>query len=151
MSTMPYLIKKYPNRRLYDTVKSSYITLDELKFLIINHSPVKIIDSKSEQDITRSCLIQIILEQEESEQTTFTTEILENIIRFYGNPLHKQFAVFLNKSLTMFFEQQKTFQTAQTGTNFKDPISLMSELTTMNLSLWQDFWKNASDPVAGKS
>ena len=150
MSTESYLIKKYPNRRLYDTVKSSYITLDELKFLIINHSPVKIIDSKSGKNITRSCLIQIILEQEESGQTTFTTEILENIIRFYGNPLHKQFAVFLNKSLNMFFEQQKTFQTAQAGNNFKDPISLMSELTTMNLSLWQDFWKNATHPISEK-
>lgn len=143
----PYLIKKYANRRLYDTVQSAYITLDELKTLIIKHMPVKIIDTKSKKDLTRSCLIQIILEQEESGYPTFTTEILENIIRFYGNPLREQFAVFLNKSLTMFFEQQKTFQNSQASDNFKDPISLMSELTTMNMSLWKDFWKNLSKPT----
>ena len=112
MSEPTYLIKKYSNRRLYDTVKSCYITLDELKLLIIKHLPVKIIEAKSKKDITRICLIQIILEQEEAGYPTFTVEILENIIRFYNNPLREQFAVFLNKSLQMFFEQQKAFQRA---------------------------------------
>jgi polyhydroxyalkanoate synthesis repressor PhaR len=139
-----YLIKKYSNRRLYDTIKSCYITLDELKTLIIKHMPIKIIEAKTKKDITRICLIQIILEQEESGYPTFTVEILENIIRFYNNPLREQFAVFLNKSLQMFFEQQKAFQQTQNSEQFKDPISLMSELTAMNVSLWKEFWKNLS-------
>ena len=146
MSKQQYLIKKYTNRRLYDTVKSCYITLDELKTLIVNHMPIKIIEAKNKKDITRLCLIQIILEQEESGYPTFTMEILESIIRFYGNPLREQFAVFLNKSLQMFFEQQKAFQQTQNPEHFKDPVSLMSELTTMNISLWKEFWKNLSKP-----
>jgi len=144
-----YLIKKYANRRLYDTVKSTYITLDELKALITNHMPVKIIEAKTKKDITRLCLIQIILEQEESGYPTFTTEILENIIRFYANPLREQFNVFLNKSLAMFFEQQKTFQYAKDAK--QDPIALMTKLTTMNVSLWQDFWQGMTTPKTPKT
>jgi polyhydroxyalkanoate synthesis repressor PhaR len=146
MAEQSYLIKKYANRRLYDTVKSTYITLDELKSLITQHMPVKILEAKTKKDITRLCLIQIILEQEESGYPTFTIEILENIIRFYGNPLREQFNVFLNKSLHMFFEQQKTFQQAQTTDRLKDPIALMAKLTAMNMSVWQDFWQGVTKP-----
>ena len=147
MTEQIYLIKKYSNRRLYDTVKSCYITLDELKTLIVNFEPIKIIAAKNKQDITRACMIQIILEQEDSGFPTFTTEILEHIIRFYENPLREQFAVLLNKSLTMFFEQQKSFQSSQAMPGIQDPISLMTKLNNMNVSLWQDFWQNLTKPA----
>lgn len=150
MSQEPYLIKKYSNRRLYDTVKSCYITLDEIKTLIVEHKPIKIIDARNDKDITRFCLIQIILEQEELGYPTFTIEILESIIRFYSNPLREQFSVFLNKSLQMFFEQQKAFQQTQNAEHFKDPITLMSELTTKNISLWNDFWGNLAKKAKNK-
>lgn len=146
MKEQPYLIKKYANRRLYDTVKSCYITLEELKSLILANLPIKIIEAKNKKDITRLCLIQIILEQEESGYPTFTLEILENIIRFYNNPLREQFTTLLNKSLHIFFEQQKTFQQSQNLNFQQDPIALMSELTAMNVSLWQEFWQHFTKP-----
>ena len=142
MAKEPYLIKKYPNRRLYDTIKSEYITLEELKQLILDHIKIKVIDTKDDSDITRSCLIQVILEQEESGQPIFSTTTLENVIRFYGNPMQKQFIAFLNKSLDLFYEQQKAFKESPNAEKFKDPFAMMSKLTAMNMALWQEFWKD---------
>lgn len=76
------IIKKYPNRRLYDMTTSAYITLEDIKKMVIDHIPIKIIDAKSEEDITNSALLQIILEQEARGFPLLSTEILQNIIRF---------------------------------------------------------------------
>ncbi|MEN9539711.1 MAG: hypothetical protein RLZZ126_1946 [Pseudomonadota bacterium] len=81
------VIKKYPNRRLYDTSSSSYITLAEVKQLVMQREPFQVQDAKTADDITRSILLQIILEEEANGSPMFSSEALANIIRFYGNAM----------------------------------------------------------------
>ena len=81
------LIKKYPNRRLYDTQTSSYITLQEVKAMVIDAETIKVIDAKSEEDLTRSIFLQIILEEEAGGLPLFSEAALANMIRFYGHAM----------------------------------------------------------------
>ncbi len=104
------LIKKYPNRRLYDTATSTYITLAEIKDMILRHEPVRIVDAKSGEDLTRSVFLQILLEEEIAGTPIFTTEVLANIIRFYGHAAHSLMGQYLENSLRTFVELQKQMQ-----------------------------------------
>ena len=79
------VIKKYPNRRLYDTEESKYITLEDIKKLVIENKEFIVKDVKSEEDLTRMILLQIIIEQEDDGEPLFTTQALSHIIRFYGD------------------------------------------------------------------
>ncbi|MCU0764602.1 MAG: polyhydroxyalkanoate synthesis repressor PhaR, partial [Burkholderiaceae bacterium] len=79
------LIKKYPNRRLYDTETSSYITLADVKQLVLDQEEFKVVDAKNGEDLTRQILMQIILEEEQEGQPMFTPPVLSQIIRSYGN------------------------------------------------------------------
>ena len=76
------LIKKYPNRRLYDTAESKYVALDDIKRLVLNDVPLNVVDARTGEDITRSILLQVIVEQEARGQPILTTELMEKIIRF---------------------------------------------------------------------
>jgi polyhydroxyalkanoate synthesis repressor PhaR len=93
------IIKKYPNRRLYDTELSLYITFEEIKEMVVKNIPFKIIDSKTQEDLTNNTLLQIVMELEQKGAPIFTTVILEQIIRFYGNNYQAMFSQFLEKSL----------------------------------------------------
>ena len=103
-------IKKYPNRRLYDTEVSRYITVSDLRQLIVDGEEFGVVDVASGDDITRSVLLQIINEQENGGQPLFTTEILTNLIRFYGGTTQKMFTDYLDRSLSLFVEQQQAYQ-----------------------------------------
>ena len=81
------LIKKYPNRRLYDTRTSSYITLADVKALVLKHEQFQVVDAKTGEDLTRSILLQIILEEEAGGMPMFTSDLLSQLIRFYGNAM----------------------------------------------------------------
>ena len=81
------LIKKYPNRRLYDTRTSSYITLADVKDLVLANDEFQVVDAKSGEDLTRSILLQIILEEEAGGAPMFTSDLLAHMIRFYGNAM----------------------------------------------------------------
>lgn len=132
------IIKKYPNRRLYDTEISQYITLDEVKKLIIDRIKFKVIDVRTEEDMTNYVLLQIINEEESKHSPIFTAEILQNIIRFYGNPLQKNMSEFIEKSVIFFTEHQKEFQNYfQTFINHDNPINKFTELTKKNMEMWQ--------------
>ena len=89
------LIKKYPNRRLYDTEESRYITLAEVKDLVMNAVAFRVVDSQNEADITRAILLQIIMEQEAGGNPLFTAAMLERFIRFYGDTAQAAFTTFL--------------------------------------------------------
>src|SRR5690625_6913207 len=82
------LSKKYPNRRLYDTQASAYITLSDVKQLVLDHEPFQVVDTKTEEDITRAILLQIILEEESGGVPMFSADVLAQIIRFYGHAMH---------------------------------------------------------------
>ena len=101
------LIKKYPNRRLYDTQTSSYITLIEIKKLVLEHSEFQVVDAKSNQDLTRSILMQIILEEESGVAPLFTCDMLSQMIRSYGNTMQGLMGNYLEKGLQSFVDIQK--------------------------------------------
>src|SRR6185436_9060632 len=104
------LIKKYPNRRLYDTATSSYITLADVKQLVLDQVLFKVMDAKSEEDLTRSILLQIILEEESAGAPMFSSDMLSQIIRFYGNAMQGMMGSYLEKNIHTFIEMQKRLQ-----------------------------------------
>jgi polyhydroxyalkanoate synthesis repressor PhaR len=109
MST-PRIIKKYPNRRLYDTETSTYITLAEVKELVLQYKVFQVQDAKSGDDLTRAILLQIILEEESGGVPMFSTDMLANIIRYYGHAMQGLMGSYLERSIFAFHEAQKRFQ-----------------------------------------
>ena len=106
----PRIIKKYPNRRLYDTETSSYITLAEVKALVLGYKEFQVQDAKSGEDLTRSILLQIILEEESGGVPMFSQDMLANIIRYYGHSMQGLMGSYLERSIFAFHEAQKRFQ-----------------------------------------
>ncbi|MBX9871540.1 MAG: polyhydroxyalkanoate synthesis repressor PhaR [Burkholderiaceae bacterium] len=100
------VIKKYPNRRLYDTQTSSYITLAEIKQLVMDNATFVVRDAKSGEDLTRSILLQIILEEEAGGTPMFSTSVLANIIRFYGHAMQGFMGGYLEKNIQTLQELQ---------------------------------------------
>jgi polyhydroxyalkanoate synthesis repressor PhaR len=100
------VIKKYPNRRLYDTDTSTYITLAEVKKLVMLREPVQVRDAKTGDDLTRAILLQIILEEEAGGAPMFTEQALANIIRFYGNTMQGFLGPYLEKNVQTFMDLQ---------------------------------------------
>lgn len=128
------IIKKYPNRRLYDTEKSSYITLAAVYQLIREGQDFKVVDAESGEDITRSILIQIIIEQENGNNPIFTTEMLTKFIGFYDDAAKNLFGEFLEKNLQIFTEHQKRYMAGM----MDNPMSrVMQDMTERNLEFWK--------------
>jgi len=106
----PRIIKKYPNRRLYDTETSTYITLAEVKDLVMQYKEFQVQDAKTGDDLTRAILLQIILEEESGGVPMFTEAMLANIIRYYGHAMQGLMRSYLERSIGAFHEAQKRFQ-----------------------------------------
>lgn len=106
------VIKKYPNRRLYDTQMSAYVTLSDIKKLVMAQERFVVVDAKTNENLTRSILMQIILEEESAGTPLFSTEALSQMIRFYGHSLQGMMSPFLEKNLSGFIDMQNQF-TAQ--------------------------------------
>lgn len=100
------LIKKYPNRRLYDTQTSTYITLSDVKQLVLDHESFKVVDAKTSEDLTRSILLQIILEEESGGVPMFSSTMLAHVIRFYGHAMQGVMGSYLEKNIQAFMEIQ---------------------------------------------
>jgi polyhydroxyalkanoate synthesis repressor PhaR len=98
------LIKKYPNRRLYDTQTSTYVTLTDIKSLVMANEVFKVVDAKTEEDLTRNILLQIILEEEAGGAPVFSTQMLSQIIRFYGNSMQGLMGNYLEKTMQSFVD-----------------------------------------------
>lgn len=109
------VIKKYPNRRLYDTATSSYITLADVKKLVLDSTEFKVVDAKSGEDLTRSILLQIILDEEAAGAPMFSSDMLSNIIRFYGNAMQGMMKTFLEKNIQTFMQMQQRLQEQSRG------------------------------------
>ena len=99
-------IKKYPNRRLYDTETSAYVTLAEIKKLVMAASPLVVLDAKTGEDLTRSILLQIILEEESAGVPMFSEAVLSNIIRFYGHAMQGHMGSYLENHVQSFMDWQ---------------------------------------------
>lgn len=98
------LIKKYPNRRLYDTQTSTYVTLTDIKGLVMTNESFKVVDAKTDEDLTRNILLQIILEEEAGGAPVFSTQMLSQIIRFYGNSMQGLMGNYLEKTMQSFVD-----------------------------------------------
>ena len=107
---MARIIKKYPNRRLYDTETSAYITLADVKQFVLDIQEFKVLDARSGEDLTRSILLQIILEEESGGLPMFSADMLSNIIRYYGHSMQGLMGNYLERSIGAFHEAQKKFQ-----------------------------------------
>ncbi|MDZ7810943.1 MAG: polyhydroxyalkanoate synthesis repressor PhaR [Arhodomonas sp.] len=103
------VIKKYPNRRLYDTAISSYITLADVKRLVLDGVDFEVVDAKTKNDLTRSILLQIISEEEEGGEPHLSSDLLAQIIRSYGGNMQNMLTSYLEKSMEMWEEQQRLF------------------------------------------
>ena len=109
------VIKKYPNRRLYDTQTSAYITLTEVKVLVMQNETIVVKDAKTGEDLTRSILLQIILEEEAGGAPMFTEAMLANIIRFYGHAMQGFMGTYLERNVQVFTEMQARFTDQMKG------------------------------------
>jgi polyhydroxyalkanoate synthesis repressor PhaR len=137
------IIKKYPNRRLYDTTESKYVTLSDVRELVLNGVSFCVIDKKSGEEITRSILLQIIIEQEEDGDPMFSTEVLEQMIGFYGKSVQGQAGDFIRSSLELFQEQQLRFQEQITGAMQSNPLtSSFAEVAQRNMDTWSQMQKS---------
>ena len=142
MSTTKRVIKKYPNRRLYDTATSSYITLADVKNLVLESENFHVLDAKTSEDITRSILLQIILEEESGGVPMFTSEMLAQTIRFYGNAMQGMMGAYLEKSIGSFIEVQGKLQ-EQARTMYGGTAP------QMNSDLWKQFMQTQAPAVQG--
>ena len=138
------IIKKYPNRRLYDTKISSYITIEDVRQLIVDGEDFEVRDAKSGDDLTRQVLLQIIAEHEQDGEPMLSTQLLSHIIRFYGDSLQGFMGNYLERSMEIFLDQQQQFRQQMGGMIGQTPWTMMNQLTERNLELWREFQHNLS-------
>jgi polyhydroxyalkanoate synthesis repressor PhaR len=131
----PRVIKKYPNRRLYDTVESRYITLADIRRLVIEKTEFVVIDKKTQEDITRTILLQVIAEQEQGEPL-MSQDFLAQIIRSYGGAMQNFVGSYLDQSLKFFANQQQQVRDRMRDSP-NDPFAVIANLTQRNLGNWR--------------
>ena len=127
------LIKKYPNRRLYDTQTSSYITLADVKQLVLGNENFIVVDAKTEEDLTRSILLQIILEEESNGQPMFSSSALSQIIRYYGHTMQGMMGSYLEKNIQVFIDIQNKL--AENSKGLMEEKSFSPEMWTQFMSV----------------
>ncbi|MGB5474693.1 MAG: polyhydroxyalkanoate synthesis repressor PhaR [Gammaproteobacteria bacterium] len=136
------IIKKYANRRLYDTAESRYVALDDIRQLVMDGKTFRVIDTVNGDDITRSILLQIIVEQEEKGQPMLSTRLLEQIILYYGNTLQSFVGTYLEKSMDSFVGQQQLLQDQMEHMLRMAPSSVLKEMAERNMELWKTMQEN---------
>ena len=137
----PRVLKKYPNRRLYDTRSSSYITLADVKDMVLRLEDFEVRDAKSGEDLTRSILLQIILEEESGGVPMFSSQMLAQMIRFYGHSMQGMMGAYLEKNLQTFVELQKRF--AVSG------MSGLGEGKSFTPEMWAQFMTGQGNAMQG--
>jgi polyhydroxyalkanoate synthesis repressor PhaR len=133
----PRVIKKYPNRRLYDTVESRYITLADIRRLVTDKVDFVVIDKKSQEDITRSILLQVIAEQEHLGEPLMSQDFLSQIIRSYGGAMQGFVGSYLEQSLKLLASQQQQMREQMRGMMGTDAFDSIAALTQQNLERWR--------------
>jgi len=148
---MPRTIKKYANRRLYDTQASKHVTLEGIRDLVASGEDVVIIDDTNGEDITRTILLQVLAEQEQGGRPILSAEMLKHIIRFYGNPLQEFMGRYLERSVEMFLSQQKTLQEQIQRTLGMSALGgNMQDLASRNLEAWAAWQKSFFEMMGPK-
>ena len=132
------VIRKYANRRLYDPAESRHLTLDEVRQLIVSGEKVRVEDARSGEDITRSILLQIIVEREEAGRPMLSADLLEQLIRFYGGAMQDFLGNYLERSVSSFVSQQERFQDQLMKLLTENPMSAMAGIAEQNLAAWKE-------------
>jgi polyhydroxyalkanoate synthesis repressor PhaR len=133
----PRVIKKYPNRRLYDTAESRYITLAEIRHLVLERIDFVVIDKKSGQDITRTILLQVIAEQEQHADPVMSRDFLAQIIRSYGGAMQGIIGSYLDQSMKLFTAQQREIRDRVKTVVGVDPVDAVTHIAQRNYQRWR--------------
>ena len=128
------VIRKYANRRLYDSKESRHLTLDEVRQLVVDGEHIRVEDAKTGEDLTRGILLQIIVDREEAGQPLLSTALLEQLIRFYGGEMQGFLASYLERSVAAFASRHEALREQFLRFVSENP---MAELTRRNLALWE--------------
>ena len=129
------VIKKYANRRLYDSTGSRHVTLEDIRKMIVSGEKVRIVDDKSGDDLTRAVLLQVISEQEQFGTPVLSTDLLEAIIRFYGNPVQEMLTRYMEQSVGTLLRQQQTMR-AEMAKALEGPMAPITEFARHNMEQW---------------
>ncbi len=133
----PRVIKKYPNRRLYDTVESRYITLGDIRRLVVERIDFVVIDKKTQADITRSILLQVIAEQEHAGEPVMSRDFLSQVIRTYGGQMQGVVGSYLEQSLKLFNSQQREMRERVKNVVGVDPVDAVNQVAQKNYQRWR--------------
>jgi polyhydroxyalkanoate synthesis repressor PhaR len=154
----PRVIKKYPNRRLYDTAESRYITLADIRKLVIDRVDFVVIDKKSQEDITRSILLQVIAEQEQVAEPVMSRDFLAHVIRSYGGAMQGVMGSYLEQSMKLFSAQQREIRERVKSVVGVDPVESVAQIAQKNYQRWRavqdDIYRtivNAAGKAKGES
>jgi polyhydroxyalkanoate synthesis repressor PhaR len=144
------LIRKYSNRRLYDTSGSRHVTLDDLRQLVVAGEKIKVIDDKSGEELTRAVLLQIIAEQEQFGVPVLNSDLLEMVIRFYGGPMQSLLSRYLEQAFTTMLRQQESMQ-SEMAKALQTPFAPLTELVRKNMEVWEQMQAATRDAFGGRS
>ena len=145
------VIRKYANRRLYDPSESRHLTLEEVRELVVAGERIRVEDAKSGEDLTRSILLQIIVEREEAGRPLLSAELLEQLIRHYGGAMQDFLATYLERSVNAFVDQQERFQSQVLKMMQDTPLAAMGKLAEQNLAAWKDLQNTLLGTPAAQS
>jgi polyhydroxyalkanoate synthesis repressor PhaR len=136
------ILKKYPNRRLYDTRDSVYVTLEDVRQMVLANESIKVVDSKTGNDLTRAVLLQIIAEQEgEGHEPLLTNRVLQQLIRFYGDSMQGVLSRYIEQSVMIFLEQQELYQRRMRDVLNATPVKMVQRIADQNLAFWRGIMK----------
>jgi len=142
------LLKKYPNRRIYDTSSSRFITIEDVRKMVLDYEPFKIVDSRTEEDLTRTTLLQVITEMESNgRESPLTNKVLEELIRFYGDSATNVVSGYLEQVICTLLEQRNSITGKVKQAINVTPLPMVSELTKQ----YSKFWKSVLMPGDDKS
>ncbi len=133
----PRVIRKYPNRRLYDTVESRYVTLVDIRRLVVERIDFVVLDRKTQQDITRSILLQVIDEQEGGGESLMSRDFLSQVIRSYGNGLQDFVRRYLDESIQQFAREQRELRERFKNVVGIDPLETVTNVAQKNYQRWK--------------
>jgi polyhydroxyalkanoate synthesis repressor PhaR len=133
----PRIIRKYPNRRLYDTIESRYVTLADVRRLVVERIDFVVLDRKSQQDITRSILLQVIAEQEGAGESLMSRDFLSQVIRTYGSGLHDFVGRYLDESIQQFAREQRELRERFKQVVGVDPVETVTAVAQKNYQRWK--------------
>jgi polyhydroxyalkanoate synthesis repressor PhaR len=138
--------KKYPNRRLYDIEESKYVTVEDIRKIILKGEPISVVDSKTEKDLTRMVLMQIISEQEgEGHEPILTNRVLEQLIRFYGDAMQSIVGKYIEQSIMTFLEHQDRYRRSVRDITSAEPLNMMRKAMEQNMEFWNRMTRTTTD------